>query len=118
MYAPNPLNMVDSRFAVDNIENPTIRNMASKQTPKSQQSQQDISAAQPKQIKRRKKNTIKNQFAYGDNKISFEVSPKFLAAIIGAVMTMLGVSTNLVFQARNQNSALPSSQRVVENPRD
>jgi hypothetical protein len=91
--------------------------MASNQTPKSRQLQSNELPPQPKQVKRRKKNTIKNQFAYGDNKFSFDVTPKFLAAIISTMMALLGLSTNLVIQARHQNPALPSSQRVAEDSR-
>jgi hypothetical protein len=104
-------------FSIDEIENPITQNMTSKRPPKSRQPQQDASAPETKPAKRRKKKMIKNEFVYGDNKLLFDLEPRFVLAIISAVAALLGWSTNLVIQARHQSPALPSSQRVAEDSR-
>jgi hypothetical protein len=93
--------------------------MASNQNLKRQQPQQNSSISQSSKPRKRKGKMIEIRYKYGENDIWFRMSPKCLAAVVSAVMTLLGLSTaNLVLQARNQNPALPASQRVVENPRE
>jgi hypothetical protein len=74
---------------------------------------------QPLKPRRPKGKMIEVRYKDHENDIWFRMSPKFLAAVVSTVITLLGLSTaNLVLQTRSQNPALPSSQRVVENPRE